>query len=35
MGEAAVFWNVGDEVFCLIVLRREPIDVSWSVAYKI
>ena len=35
MGEAVVFSTVGEDDFRLIVLRREPIDVSWSVTYKI
>ena len=35
MVEAVVWSFVGEEVFCLTVLRREPIDVSWSEQMKI
>ena len=34
MVEAVVWSFVGEEVFCLTVLRREPIHVSWSVQMK-
>ena len=34
MFEAVVWSFAGEEVFCLTVLRREPIGVSWSVQLK-
>ena len=34
MAEAVVWSFAGAEVFCLTVLRREPIAVSWSVQVR-